>query len=92
MEVIFPWERDDIVVRSRAGGSSEEAEGAKNATDRTPFATMLATLATYEDNEARIQALADGIQTVVHSSEMTTEEVLSRVESALKAGDATERA
>lgn len=80
MEVIFPWERDDIVVRSTAEDSTDEDTG------DAAFATMLTSMAVEADTDARIRTLAEGVRSIASSSEMTTDEVLARVEAALDAG------
>lgn len=79
MEVIFPWERDDFIVRSTAEDSPKEGES------DAAFATMLTSIAVEADTDARIRTLAAGVRSIASASGMTTDEVLDRVEAALDA-------
>lgn len=80
MEIIFPWERDDIVVRSGDDGSAEATEGAG-------FASMVTAMSKQADDEARIRSLADGVRAVERDSDLTAEAVLDRVASVLEETD-----
>lgn len=77
MEVIFPWERDDIIVRSRSEDSPEEGQ------EGAAFATTLASMASRADNEARIRKLAEGIRSVERTSELTIDEIIANIRAEL---------
>lgn len=82
MEVIFPWERDDIVVRSTEQEADEGAGG-------PAFASALAALSGEIDTAARIRTLAEGVRALERSSDLEAEEVIARIEAMLDADEAS---
>lgn len=73
MEIILPWERDDIEVLHSDDTSSDADDGG------TPPAAMFASLARSLDTEGRIAQLADGVEALARATDRAPEDILDEI-------------